>query len=128
VLSTQLFSRLVRLVTRASGCCVWLRPSGMDSLFDEAGVDPSTERFYTLAQLLCYLVCLTFFIVAVVTGTSIDLAVGLVIVAIVQPLRETYVKPRLTPSQLRALDTLRLDANLGGAVSAPSERTKLMGV
>jgi len=115
LMSTQLFLRFVRLVRSCSTAFGWLHLSAMDQLFAEAGVDESTERMFTGYQLLCYFLCLSFFIASEVTGYSVDLAVGLLVIAFVQPLREVFIKPQLTAHQLWALDTVRLDLYVPGS-------------
>ena len=92
-------------------------------------MDEPTLRFYTLAQLGCYLLCASLFVISQLTQISFDLVVGVIIVSVVQPIREYSIKPRLTAAQLRALDTIELPSVIGIEPSvlptAAGEQTKL---
>jgi hypothetical protein len=114
-------------------CGLRLRKEPMaDPLLTAAGVDEPTLRFYTLAQLGCYLLCISMFLVSQITRISFGLVVGLLIVGVVQPIRECVIKPRLTDAQLGALDTIELPSVLGlepqeTAGGAAGEHTQLRG-
>jgi solute carrier family 4 (anion exchanger) protein 1 len=123
VLSTQLSDRL-RLLLYAAFCG---GAEVMSGPFIDAGVSPQLITTYTFSQLGMWVLCASFFVAGQVSGLSVDLVVGVLIVCVVHPVRVYVVASRISASDLAALDTLRPPSHATRTTPGkPTEGTKLL--